>query len=526
MPDDHSLPHAVRPHWPRQSMLESLAFQPQQDVAAEQPNALWLYLHLPQFLLEIAMRGSNERRPCVLVETQGTRQRVLVANSQAMTLGVCADMPLTAAHALGELKVLTRDPSAEDRALAQLAAWAYQFTSLVSPVAPDGMLLEIKGSLALFGGIDGLLRRVRRELGTLGYRAYLAVATTPLAATLLARAQRQLLVVSSQKLHGALSPLPLDVLRLPSAQLQDLQRMGVRSLGDCLRLPRGGLGRRLSPELLGMLDRMLGQAADPRSYFILPKVFESRLELPWEVQHAQALSIAAERLLHELVGYLRAHCAGTRHLRWTLSHPDDTLTHCQVELTTPSREHGRLALLSRERLSRLVLRAPVRGLSLSVDTLVAEARKPAADLFKHRISGREEEWPQFIERLRARLGEQALRGLSLVADHRPERAWQWREPWTKPNTGHGPAAPNVARTARRPLWLTRHPLPLSEHDGQPTWSGPLRLSAERERIESGWWDGGDIRRDYFIATDANGARLWVFRELTGKRGWYLHGIFD
>ena len=33
----------------------------------------------------------------------------------------------------------------------------------------------------------------------------------------------------------------------------------------------------------------------------------------------------------------------------------------------------------------------------------------------------------------------------------------------------------------------------------------------RECIESGWWDGQDISRDYFVARNRQGMRLWVFR---------------
>ena len=33
---------------------------------------------------------------------------------------------------------------------------------------------------------------------------------------------------------------------------------------------------------------------------------------------------------------------------------------------------------------------------------------------------------------------------------------------------------------------------------------------------------GDLRRDYFVATTAQGAWLWVFRD---PAGWWLHGYF-
>jgi protein ImuB len=51
------------------------------------------------------------------------------------------------------------------------------------------------------------------------------------------------------------------------------------------------------------------------------------------------------------------------------------------------------------------------------------------------------------------------------------------------------------------------------------------LLAGPERIESGWWDGADARRDYYVAGDTRGARLWVYRECLGTQKWYLHGIF-
>ena len=52
-----------------------------------------------------------------------------------------------------------------------------------------------------------------------------------------------------------------------------------------------------------------------------------------------------------------------------------------------------------------------------------------------------------------------------------------------------------------------------------------RILAGPERIESGWWDGRDCRRDYFIVRDAHGSTLWAYHEYKPCRGWYLHGIF-
>ena len=59
----------------------------------------------------------------------------------------------------------------------------------------------------------------------------------------------------------------------------------------------------------------------------------------------------------------------------------------------------------------------------------------------------------------------------------------------------------------------------------PHHGGPLRLLSGPERIESGWWDGADVARDYFIAQDSDGGLLWIYRERHTPAGWFLHGVF-
>jgi protein ImuB len=49
-----------------------------------------------------------------------------------------------------------------------------------------------------------------------------------------------------------------------------------------------------------------------------------------------------------------------------------------------------------------------------------------------------------------------------------------------------------------------------------------------ERIESGWWDDDDVRRDYFIAETARGEIVWLYRDHRygiDDGEWFLHGLF-
>ena len=524
-PPDHLRPlqRLVHPA-PRTPQLSAA---PAAGPAANPAAELWLAIQLPQLPLDLATSGHAERKPCVLVEGSGARQRVTLVNSEAARLGIRAGMALGAAHALGEVTALQRMPAIEERALARLCAWAYQFTPVVNAVGPDGLLLEVRGSLALFGGLHGLLTTLRRGLRELGMRSFaFAAAPTPLAATWLARGRQPATVDSFAALPAALAVLPLDTLRLPVRQLQDFYGIGVHTIGECLRLPRDGLARRFAPDLLRDLDRALGREPDPRPAFTPPERFSQRLDLLWEIHHAQALTTGMERLLHELGGVLRARWAVIRSLCWTLHHRDGTTVPHRLSLVAPSRDVAHLARLTREHFARQRLPAPVRGFELEAADFEIQTAVDIEDLFCRGPRGEstDERWPQFVERLQERLGPDALKELAAMPDHRPERSMRMTP------LGAAPAADTVDGTVRRrrprPLWLTRQPLPLAEQNGRPALGGALTLGPERERVQGGWWEGADLARDYFVARDPRGTRWWVFRELEGRRGWYLHGVFE
>jgi protein ImuB len=59
----------------------------------------------------------------------------------------------------------------------------------------------------------------------------------------------------------------------------------------------------------------------------------------------------------------------------------------------------------------------------------------------------------------------------------------------------------------------------------PSFQGELSFIAGPERIEAGWWDGAEVRRDYYVAANARGETFWIFHEHRGEQGWYLHGVF-
>jgi protein ImuB len=76
----------------------------------------------------------------------------------------------------------------------------------------------------------------------------------------------------------------------------------------------------------------------------------------------------------------------------------------------------------------------------------------------------------------------------------------------------------------RPLWLLEIPRDLG-CGALPALTGPLRLLSGAERIESGWWDGADVARDYFVAAAEDGPHYWVYRDCSRESRWFLQGVF-
>ena len=134
--------------------------------------------------------------------------------------------------------------------LQRLCLHAQQFTSLVSMEMPNALLLEIKGSVKLFGSLEELHAGIDAAWSRLKLCAHSATAPSPLAALWFARAGKRVLIEDPGLLAGALAELPIACTSWDAERLHTLRAMGVTRLGELLRLPRAGMARRLSAAAL------------------------------------------------------------------------------------------------------------------------------------------------------------------------------------------------------------------------------------------------------------------------------------
>lgn len=381
-------------------------------------------------------------------------------------------------------------------------------------LAPDALRLDIGASLRLFGGLPALLQQVREDLAAMALPAHVAVAATPLAALWLARAGDGTVCPDLAATRTALGGVPLDALRLAPPLARRIEGFGLRRLGDVLALPRAGLGARLGKPFVIDLARALGELPDPQICFVFPERFEQALELPAPVEATPVLLFAVRRLVAALAGWLAARNGAVRALDCLIEHGHGHVTALPLAFSAPVHEAARIERVLKESLDALRLPAPALALRLCAPETVAREAGSLV-LFDGAGQGREA-LAELMDRLAARLGAPAVQGLASHADHRPEHA-------SRAHPAAAPGAPLV--TLPRPLWLLDPPEALRESRGRPQRAGPLRLAAGPERIESGWWDGADARRDYFIAIDGAGRWLWIFRDPRPPGGWFLHGVF-
>jgi protein ImuB len=493
------------------------------------PAALWLAVYLPKLCLEILQTDHQQVAAAIIVQ-RGGRDFVHSVSLPAEKRGVLQGMTLSAACALcPDLVAHSLDKSAQQQRLEKLADVALRFSSQVIVCPADALLIEVQGSEQYFGGIAAIQRGIAEILsGEWRHSFYFSVSPTPAASLLLARTGSSATVRKPEDLRSALGGIPVAYLPLDKKRRQQLKNTGVRVLRDVWRLPTEGLAKRFGQAFTDYLKRVLGEFSDPRETFKSTLFFCRRREFSYAVENLQFVTPSAHELLGELSDFLREHdlCVNQYELRFF--HECADASKVRVDVRSSSRGVDDLFMLLQTRLETMAIPAPVVGVELYAEN-VSRYSTYSENLFEDLPAPADtnrfdSSMDSLLDQLRLRLGEEALVGLVPLQDHRPEYAQNHSTLLidNRENAG-GAQTPTIDNS--RPLWLLDTPLPLQLIDGAIWYRSPATFFSGPERIESGWWDSEDIRRDYYRAVDKRGCRLWIYRELTGGRQWYLHGLF-
>jgi protein ImuB len=487
---------------------------------------VWLAIHLAGWELHAAVsaldpdaRSTLLQQPLAVVDAD-RRSTLLACNELAHSRGVRAGHSMNAAIALcADLRFLPRIAESELRELEKLARFCDRYSPVVSLEPPNELLLEIRGSIKLFGGIDALVQRIHADLMAEGVKPHLAVTPTPQSALWISRVVSTPAIVRPRQLRPTLSRLPVSTLLWP-AQLQlRLSRFGVHTVGDLLRLPRAGLSRRVGHEALAQLDHAVGRFPQLREAHRVAQSYCDRVLLDFEIETTSLLGIIIEKRFACLDQHLRQRMLATDSICIAIKHREQPITLLPIGLASPTSDVAHIARLMHEQLRRLTLPAPVIELVIRVEHVLPQPQHTQA-LFK--MQGQSVAYadtqPQarLLEQLYARLGSEAVRSLHARPDFRPERAQHAMQPQPKLDV----CRDNVPSTlAPRPLWLLDPPRRLGAAQLKH-----LRPQGNAERIESGWWDGAAVNREYHVMRSIRGAQAWVFQNCD-EASHYVQGLF-
>jgi protein ImuB len=552
---------------------------------------------LPHLAIERWVKNADSPPEAPVVLTvEGTHGLIIHAvTPAAATRGARPGARLTDARALDpSLVAVPADPEGDAALVQRLAAWAGRWSPLVE-VDGDDLRLDVSGVAHLFGGEAGLVRDVRQRFAALGLTARVAIAPTAAAAWALSHFGCQRFIVTPAKAgvhanvssrrseqpsdmdaslrwHDELKPLHVSALRLDSETVRTLERLGLKTIGALMEMPRLALARRFrgAENVVDALDRMTGRKPEPLTAAPADPPPRALLKLEEPATHPEAASQALERLIPGLVHKLEQRKLGARRLSLTGYRVDGSVAVASVATSIPSREPKHLQRLLIDKAAALNPEFGFDAFALTAEW--TEELGAAQESLVEEPSG-ERELARLIDRLTVKLGPRRVRRPEQHESHLPERAIGWVSAVHFPSpSGEGrrggvrlkplDAAEGAFSRASSPLVRHPPPSPSLEREGRyspqrlldrpeaidviyATPEGvPRRFMWRRavhdiarvegpERIAPEWWrqPSSARLRDYYRVEDVSGRRYWIYREgligdgRGGLPAWFIHGLF-
>ena len=417
-------------------------------------------------------------------------RRVLACCPKARASGVRIGMPIAQAsewcvakssqNPMGVLpEVLPHDPGEDLKVLQQLAE---KFHHHVSPLVAietidkkmwsgyprhqsESLICEVSGIAHLHGGEAGLLTKITQMLDTLGLAARMAIAdhqgtawavahgmTDQIKATLI-RSQDHLpprctIVPPGQLEAGQLDasqtqagqsqakqcqakafiePLCITTLRIDEPTAMSLERLGVETIGQLLKLPRSGLAARLGTLVVKRIQEVLGESDPPLDIHRIPVEHCETWRLEYPTTDQAILQDRITRLMKRIRAGLVTRKRGALRLTCRLNlsiHPPLIL---QIGLFAPTTDVDHLCGLIFGRLETLHLPDDINSITLSIN-LTGLIRTTQVTLLDDPLESSPEKAGSSISRLvdslSSRLGPDRVVRVHLQKDPLPETAYR------------------------------------------------------------------------------------------------------
>jgi protein ImuB len=336
--------------------------------------------------------------------------------------------------------------------------------------------------------------------------------------------------------------LSVEALRIADDTAALLHELGIETVDQLLALPQESLASRFGDELLRRLDQLTRAEAELIEPHHAAPTFDANFTLDEPTADREVLMHVFEELVNQLSRQLAERGQGAVRLACALYSPGGLALPLEIGLLHPSANARQILELVELRLETVSLKEEVDRVEVRA-TVVGRLGERQRELFAQRRSDDPHQFALLVNRLSSRLGDGRVLRAHRRASPAPERAVQYvrSQEW---ESGRGREGEKKWQRSSRYLPLSPSPcLPLLLHerphgievvsiapDGPPqfVWREGRRERivhhAGPERIETLWWRGRSVRRDYYRVATESGSHLWIFRRLSDAR-WFLHGEF-
>lgn len=323
---------------------------------------------------------------------------------------------------------------------------------------------------------------------------------------------------------AAMRRVPLKRLDVDPELRDRLETLGLKTAGDFLGLPPGGLRRRFGESAYRLHCLAAGKTWAP----LLPVPHVERNEREAELEapdgDAQRLLFLIKQLLDSLLAQLARRSEALAVLTLHLVLDNHTEYTESLRPAAATLDGVQLLGLVRLRLETLRLTSGVVRLRLTAQGV----RATAGQVEMFRVSRRDPEAAhRAFARLRAELGDDVVVRAVLREGHLPSARFAWERmeglPDRMPQPRDVSPRPLVRRIYHKPAALP--PRPRQEPDGwllRGLEHGRVETLAGPYIVSGGWWGRRVVQREYYFAGMSRGELLWIYYDKTRRR-FFLEG---
>jgi protein ImuB len=488
----------------------------------------------PHLITDWMLRRKSELKniPFALALTEKGRRVVKAVNDLAQQEGALNGMVVADCKALvPELKVFDYDPQQPKKLLHALAEWCLRYSPFVAvDEEADGLVLDASGCTHLWGGEENYLQDIHKRFKNFGYSIRTAMAETTGCAWAVCHYGKNGAIISAEKQAEVLSSLPSAALRLEENSLERLEKLGLKTIGSFMKMPRTALRRRFGQGLLMRLDQALGTEMELMTPVKPPAPYEERLPSLDPIRTAGGIEIAIKTLLETLCARLNREGKGLRKCELRCYRLDGTIQKIEIGTNRPTRNTTHLFKLFELKIAQI---DPDLGIELFIlEAPVVEDLSGEQDALWALSSANETAVAELVDKLAAKIGHTSIHRYLPAEHYWPERSVKEAGSLTEKATS------DWRTDLPRPLHLLSKPELIEVSVPIPDYP-PLLFKYKNvlhtvkkadgpERIEQEWWTQKGLYRDYYCVEDEAGARYWLFRSgdyTSNNAKWFIHGFF-